>query len=138
MTGTNSGKRQRIIAPGVAEPPPGLWSNCYVVDKLVIMAGMVGRAKDGAILGLGDPYKQSILAFERMQAFMEAAGGKMSDIIKLNCFLTDIRHREHFVKARQQFFQGDFPPCTVIGNVAFADSNFLVEVDAWAILGSGD
>lgn len=138
MTSTKTGRRRRIIAPGVAEPAPGLWSNCFVIDNLVVMSGMVGRAKDGTILALGDPYKQSVLAFERMQAFMEAAGGKMSDIVKLGAFLVDIRHRDEFVKARQQFFRDDFPPCTVIGNVAFADSRFLVEVDAWAILGSGD
>lgn len=138
MTVTTPGKRRRIIAPGVAEPGPGLWSNCFAIDNLLVIAGMVGRTKPGEIVGLGDPYEQTIYAFERMQAFVEAAGGKMSDIIKLNAFLADIRHRDDFVKARQKFFKDDFPPCTVVGNVAFADSRFVVEIEAWAILGSGE
>jgi 2-iminobutanoate/2-iminopropanoate deaminase len=138
MSDRKSGKRRRIIAPGVAEPAPGLWSNCFAIDNLLVIAGMVGRSKDGEIQALGDPYRQSVLAFERMKAFVEAGGGTMSDIIKLNCYLTDIRHRDAFIKARKEFFSDDFPPCVVIGNVTFADSRFLVEVEALAIIGSGD
>jgi enamine deaminase RidA (YjgF/YER057c/UK114 family) len=133
-----SAKRRRIVVPDIPEPPPGFWSNCYAIGNLVVMAGMVGKDKDNKPIGPGDAYQQSMVAFQRMKMFLEAAGGKMSDIIKLNAFLTDIRDRDHFVKARQQFFKGDFPPCTVVGGTLFAAPDFLVEVDAWAIIGSGD
>ena len=76
-------------------------------------------------------------AFTRMKLFVEAAGGKMSDIIKLNVFLNDIRHRIAFVEARKQFFSGDFPPCVVVGGNVFAQPEYLVEIEAMAILGSG-
>jgi len=131
-------KRRRLMVPDVPEPPQGYWSNCYVIGDLVVIAGMVGKDRDNKAIGPGDALKQSIVAFERMKLFMEAAGGKMGDIIKLNAYLTDIRDREHFVKARQQFFSGDFPPCTVVGGTLFAQPEFRVEIDAWAILGSGD
>jgi 2-iminobutanoate/2-iminopropanoate deaminase len=131
-------KRRRIVVPQVKEPPPGMWSNCYVVGNLVVIAGMVGRGEHDEIAGPGDPYLQSVALFRRMRLFVEAAGGKMSDIIKLTAYLTDIRHRQAFIKARQEAFTGDFPPCVVIGGAAFAQPDYLVEVDAWAILGSGD
>lgn len=133
-----TGKRRRIVVPEVPEPPPGYWSNCYVIDKLVVIAGMIARDRDNNIVGPGDPYAQSIALFERMRLFVEAAGGKMNDIIKLTAYLTDIRHRTQFVEARKQFFSGDFPPCVVVGGVAFAHAEYLVEVDAFAIIGSGD
>lgn len=131
------GKRRRVTVPWIKEPEPGLWSNCFVIGNMVVIAGMVGRDADGNIAGPGDPYKQSIALFERMRAFVEAAGGTMADIVKLNAFLADIRHRPAFIEARRQFFSGDFPPCVVVGNVAFAQPEYLVEVEAMAIIGSG-
>lgn len=132
------GKRRRIVVPDIPEPPPGYWSNCYAIGNLVVIAGMVAKGSDGKAMYPGDAYRQSQVAFERMKRFMEAAGGKMSDIIKLGGFVTDIRDREGFVKARQEFFSGDFPPCTIVGGTLFATPGLLVEVDAWAIIGSGD
>lgn len=133
-----SGKRRRILIAAVQEPPQGYWSNCYVIDKLVVIAGMVGRDGTNEVAGRGDPYLQTMAAFERMRLFMEAAGGTMNDVIKLTAYLSDIRHRPAFVEARQKFFKGDFPPCVVIGGVQFAQPEYLVEIDAWALLGSGE
>jgi 2-iminobutanoate/2-iminopropanoate deaminase len=138
MPETVSGKRRRIIVPEVQEPPEGYWSNCFVIGNLVVIAGMVGKDRKNEIVGPGDPYAQSVAAFERMKLFVEAAGGKMSDIIKLNVFLTDIRHRIPFVEARKKFFSGDFPPCVVVGGTVFAQPEYLVEIESMAILGSGD
>lgn len=133
-----SGKRRRITVPQVKEPAPGMWSNCYVIGNFVVIAGMVGKDDNDQLVGPGDPYKQSVALFKRMRYFIEAAGGKMSDIIKLTAYVTDIRHRQAFIKARQEAFTGDFPPCVVVGGTVFAQPEYLVEVDAWAILGSGD
>jgi enamine deaminase RidA (YjgF/YER057c/UK114 family) len=133
-----SGKRRRIVVPEVKEPAAGMWSNCYVVGNLVVIAGMVGKGDDDRLVGPGDPYEQSVALFRRMRLFITAAGGKMSDIVKLTAYMTDIRHRQAFIKARQEAFTGDFPPCVVVGGAAFAQPEYLVEVDAWAILGSGD
>jgi 2-iminobutanoate/2-iminopropanoate deaminase len=132
-----SAKRRRITVPDVQEPPPGYWSNCFVIDKLVVIAGMIARDRDNAIVGPGDPLAQSIAAFERMKLFVEAAGGKMGDIVKLTAYMTDIRHRIPFTEARKKFFSGDFPPCTVVGGVVFAHPEYLVEIEALAVLGSG-
>lgn len=133
-----SGKRRRIVLPQVPEPPAGYWSNCYVIGNLVVIAGMVGRDAKNELVGPGDPFAQTVAAFERMKLFVEAAGGKMNDIIKLNVFLTDIRHRIPFVEARKKFFTGDFPPCVVVGGTVFAAPELLVEIEAMAIVGSGD
>lgn len=133
-----SGKRRRVIVPEVQEPPEGYWSNCLVIGNFVTIAGMVGRDSKNELVGPGDPYAQTVAAFERMKLFVEAAGGKMSDIVKLTAYLTDIRHRLPFVEARKKFFTGDFPTCVVVGGTVFAQPEYLVEIESIAILGSGD
>jgi 2-iminobutanoate/2-iminopropanoate deaminase len=131
-------KRHRVTAPGVAEPGSGLSSNCFVVNDFVIISGLTARDAQGALAAAGDPLRQAEIVFERMRRLMDAAGGTMSDIVKLNCFLTDIRHRDAFVLARRSFFSGDFPPCVVVGGVSFTEPGLLIEIDGWAILGSSD
>lgn len=132
-----SGKRRRIIVPEVKEPPEGYWSNCFVIGNLVVIAGMVGKDSRDELVGPGDAYAQSVAAFERMKLFVEAAGGKISDIVKLTVYLADIRHRIPFVEARKKFFSGDFPPCAIVGGLLFAQPEYLVEIESMAILGSG-
>ena len=131
-----SGKRRRITTPNTPEPPDGMWSGCYQIGSLVVIAGMTGRDKDNQLVAQGDAYAQSVALFKRMKSYIEAAGGTMNDIIKMNCFMLDIRYRPDFVKARKEFFTGDFPPCTVVANTCFANPGPLLEVDAWAIVGS--
>jgi 2-iminobutanoate/2-iminopropanoate deaminase len=129
-------KRRRVVVPGVNEPDDGLSSNCFVVGNFVVISGLTARDAEGKPTALGDPYRQATIIFERMKAFMSGAGGTMSDIIKLNCYLTDIRHRDGFVRARRNFFVDDFPPCVVVGGVVFTSPELLIEIDAWAILNS--
>ena len=138
MDHNSSGKRRRIVAPGVSEPGPGLSSNCFAVGDLIIVTGLTARDSAGKVAPLGNAHGQAMALLQRMKALIEAADGNMSDIIKLNCYLTDIRHRDDFVRARQQFFNNDFPPCVVLGGVVFTAPEILIEVDAWAIRGSGE
>ncbi|MGD9942943.1 MAG: RidA family protein [Burkholderiaceae bacterium] len=133
---TAGAKRRRILTPLSAEPAAGMWSNCYAIGNLVVIAGLTGRDSEGKLVAEGDSYAQSLALFRKMKGFVEAAGGRMNDVIKMNCFVSDIRYREGFVRARKEFFSGDFPPCTVVGNASFANPGPLVEVDAWAIVGS--
>lgn len=130
--------KTRITHPGTWESPePGTWSNCFLVGDHIILAGMVARAKDGGLVGGSDPYLQSVAAFENMKSLVEAAGAMMDDIVKITVYLTDIRHRPAFLKARRNFFTGDFPASVVIGNVTLASPELLVEIDAWGFIGAG-
>lgn len=131
-------KKQRFSAPDtVPEPDAGMWSNCLVVGDQIYLSGQAGRDAAGNIVS-EDPYEQTIHTFKRLKALIEAAGGKMDDIVRLTVYLTDIRHRPAFVEARKKFFTGDFPTAVVIGNVTIAATGLLVEIDAWAFKGSSD
>jgi 2-iminobutanoate/2-iminopropanoate deaminase len=68
---------------------------------------------------------------------MEAAGGRMDDIVKVVIFVTDIKRREEVWKARREVFSGDFPVSTLVEVRALAAPELLVEVEAIAILGAG-
>ena len=69
---------------------------------------------------------------------MEAAGGKMADVIKINIYLTDMRHRPAVLEARRQFYSGDFPCSTLVGVTSLFDLRALVEIEAIGYLGAGE
>jgi 2-iminobutanoate/2-iminopropanoate deaminase len=130
-------KKRRVISPNICEPEPGTWSNCVVVGNQFFLAGMVPWDKNGKLVGGNDPLAQSIATFANMKHQIEAVGAKMSDIVKITVYLTDMRFRPAFVEARRKFFTGDFPAAVVVGNVTLAAPDLLVEIDAWGFIGCG-
>jgi enamine deaminase RidA (YjgF/YER057c/UK114 family) len=126
----------RITTSDVAEAEAGLWSNCLVVDKMVYLAGMTARGKDLSTIEGRDEYEQSKAIFQKYEAFMSAAGGKMSDIVKLTIFVTDITKRQKVWQARREFFTGDFPTCALVEVSNLASPEILVEIQGIAHLGA--
>jgi 2-iminobutanoate/2-iminopropanoate deaminase len=74
--------------------------------------------------------------FTKIKHLMEAAGGHMDDIVKVDIFVTDITRREEVWQARREFFTGHFPVSTLVEVRALAVPELLVEVEAVAILGA--
>jgi len=85
-----------------------------------------------------DPYNQSVSCLEKIKSLVEAAGGKMADIVKITVFLTDMAHRAEFSRARAEFFPGRKPCSTLVGISSLARAGLVVEVEAIAIIGAGE
>mgnify|MGYP001333303812 CR=1 FL=1 len=130
-------KIERVLTEHVTEPEPGLWSNCMRCGDQLFISGFVALSNSGEVLGINDPGEQARVIFRNMQHYLEAAGGKMSDIARVRIYLTDIRHRPAVLEARREFFSGDFPCSTLIGVSTLVDPAYLVEIDADAIIGAG-
>ena len=126
--------KERIISPTVKEPAPGLWSNCLKVSNQVFISGMTARQSDGETV-LGDEYEQSQVIFQKIKDLIEAAGGTMNNIVKMTIFVTNIANNTAVWKARKEFFEGDFPACTLVEVQALAKAEILLEIEATAILG---
>ena len=104
----------RFISPKVKEPVPKLWSNCIVCDGIAYISGLTSRGDDGVTINGLDEYEQSKIIFEKHKALIESAGGKMSDFTKLTIFVTRIQNNEKVWKARAEFFEGNFPACSLV------------------------
>lgn len=128
----------RIRAAEATEPRPGLWSNCLLVNGVAYVSGLTARGPDfNSILG-ADEYEQSRVIFGKIKALVEAAGGKMGDVVKLTIFVTNIKNREGVWKARSEAFSGDFPACTLVEVSSLASKEILVEIEAVAHIGASN
>jgi 2-iminobutanoate/2-iminopropanoate deaminase len=127
---------KRVTSPHVKEPPPGTWSNCRVHGNQVFVAGMTANDGQGGLLGDGSTYSQARETFTKIKHFIEAAGGTMNDIVRVDIYVTDITQREDVWKARREFFSGDFPTSTLVEVRALATPRLCVEVNAIGFLGA--
>lgn len=127
---------KRVSSEHVGEPPPQTWSNCLVVGDQVFIAGMTARGDGFEGVAGGGEYEQARAIFTKIRHLMEAAGGTMDDVVKVNIFVTDIARREEVWRARREFFSGDFPVSTLVEVSALALPEMLVEVEAVGFIGA--
>jgi enamine deaminase RidA (YjgF/YER057c/UK114 family) len=108
-----------------------------VVGEQVFIAGMVATYGD-ELRGGDSMYEQARWTLTKIKHLMEAAGGAMDDIVKVNIFVTDITRREEVWRARREFFSGDYPVSTLVQVVAVGGRpDCLVEIEAVGFLGAG-
>ena len=129
-------QRTRVSSPAVAEPAPGLWSNCIRVGDAVYVSGMTSRANDGVTIQGKDEYAQAKVIFAKIKHLVEAAGGAMGDVVKITIYVTDIGKNAEVWRARKEAFTGDFPASTLVEVSALAKPEILVEIEAVAYIGS--
>ncbi len=63
-----------------------------------------------------------------------AARGSMANIVKVNTYLTDIRHRADYGPIREEFFGKKMPAHTLVAVAALAAPEFLIEIEAIAVI----
>lgn len=130
--------KKRIDSPEVPTPPPQTWSNCLVVGNQVFIAGMTATF-GGELVGGDSMYGQAKATFGKIKHLIEAAGGGMNDIVKVNIFVTDISRREEVWAARREFLSGDFPVSTLVQVDAVGGRrDCLVEIEAVGFIGAGN
>jgi len=128
---------QRITSPDVAEPPPGRWSNALRIGDTLFISGTVSRAPDGVAIQGKNEYEQGKIIFGKIRHLVEAAGGAMSDVVKVTIYVVDIKQNTEVWRARQEFFTGDFPCSTLVEVRSLATPEILVEIEAIACIGAG-
>lgn len=81
-----------------------------------------------------DPAEQTHKVMQNIRQLLEEAGGSMEHLVKLVVYLTDVRHREAVYRTMGQYIKGVHPVCTGLTVVALARPDWLVEIDATAVI----
>lgn len=128
-------KKQRVYSDRVREPADKMWSNCLRVGDLILISGLTARGADGESV-IGDTaYEQAQVVFGKIKHLIEAAGAAMDDIVKMTIFVTNMKDNSEVWKARQEYFTGNFPACSLVEVSALAKPEILLEIEAIAVAG---
>ena len=103
--------------------------------EVIFLRGQVPQDLDTAAnVAVGDAGAQTHKVMQNIRQLVEEAGGRMEHLAKLVVYLTDIRHREAVYRAMGEHIRGVHPVCTGLVVVALARPEWLVEIDATAVI----
>ena len=117
--------------------PTGHFSQATMIEargKLVFISGMTARRADGSIAGIGDIEVQTKQVCENIKAAVEAAGGKMDDIVRVDVYVRNMEHFEQIHKVRREYFKAPAPASTMVEICKMTSPDYLIEINAIAVI----
>jgi 2-iminobutanoate/2-iminopropanoate deaminase len=127
-------KIEAYAARSVYDPPA--YAQATKVEgghTMLFLAGQVAYDARGGAAHAGDFKAQARAALQAMKDQVEAGGGTLRDVVKVNTYLTDIRHRAEYGPIREEFFGKKMPAHTLVAVAALAQPEFLIEIEAVAV-----
>ena len=125
--------KKEVIESNKAPQAIGTYSQAVKVGDTVYLSGQIPLVPGMMELEQGDMRAQIARVFENLKAVATAAGGDLSDVVKLNVFLTDLAHFPLVNEAMSKYFQQPYPARATIG-VAALPKGATVEMDAIMVL----
>ena len=102
---------------------------------MVFLRGQVAQDLDTAKnVGVGDPVAQTHKAMQNIRQLLSECDAEIGHLTKLVVYLTDIRYREAVYRTMGEYIRGVHPVCTGLVVVALARPEWLVEIDATAVI----
>jgi len=128
-----------IINPPTLAPPVGFSHGILVTGgRMLFLAGQTGSNAEGQIIAPDDLVAQYEQTLRNLQTVVEAAGGKMQDITKLNIF---IRDREDYLAqlkplgiVHRSFFGAFYPAMALFEVTGFFQKKTLIEIEGFAVI----
>ena len=123
-----------LSSPKIAKVAGAPYSSGTKVGNLLFTAGMVSLNEKGEIVGRGDIRAQTRQVLDNVKAIVEAGGGKMTDIAKTTVYITDLANFAAMNEVYKTYFASD-PPARATVKADLVNKDFLVEIDAFAVVG---
>src|SRR5690348_8017440 len=117
--------------------PSGVFSHATMIEasgRLVFISGMTARRLDGTVAGIGDIEAQTRQVCENLKAAVEAAGGTLDDICRVDVYVRDIEQFELIHKVRREYFRSPAPASTMVEVTRLAAPEYLIEINAIAAI----
>ena len=107
-----------------------------VAGDTIYLRGQIGQDLDTSEnIGVGDVEAQAEQAMANIKQLLQEAGGTLEQIVKVTVYLVDPRYRETVYRVMGRWLKGVHPVSTGIVVTALARPEWLVEIDATAVLG---
>jgi reactive intermediate/imine deaminase len=120
--------------------PSGHFSQATTIEargKLVFISGMTARRPDGSIAGIGDITVQTRQVCENVKAAVEAAGGSLADVVRVDVYVRNMEHFDAIHAVRREYFKPPLPASTMVEICKMTSPDYLIEINAIAVLPNG-
>lgn len=114
------------------------FSRAVRVGDRIIVAGTAPIGPDGNTVGIGEPRRQARRCLEIITAAIRELGGTAGDVVRTRTFLVQASDWREVGLAHGEFFEDVRPASTMVVCGGLLDPEWLVEIEAEAIVGSAE
>ncbi|UOT02445.1 RidA family protein [Rhodococcus opacus] len=112
-------------------------AQAVVAGGVVYLRGQIGQDLDTReSVGIGDVEAQAEKAMANIAMLLKESGSRLEDVVKVTIYLVDVRYRETVYRVVGRWLKGVHPVSTGIVVDALARPEWLVEIDATAVISS--
>ena len=104
--------------------------------RTVWLAGQTATVDDAGKSLAGDFEGQVRQLFKNLDRTLQKAGGKLSDMVQMTVFITDVRYGDRLTQIRREVFGDNFPGSALITITALAVPDAKIEIQGYAVIGS--
>jgi enamine deaminase RidA (YjgF/YER057c/UK114 family) len=128
-------KRMLVSSGSPFEPKIG-FSRAVRAGNFIAVSG-TAPVLDGKTACLGDAYGQTKRCLEIIEKAIVDAGGSMKQVVRTRIMLTDMNTWQEAARAHGDVFGEIRPACTFVEVSRFIDQDWLVEIEADAVVTDG-
>lgn len=126
-------QRQNITSGTTWEAIAG-YSRAVRLGNSVHVSGTTATDENGDVVGLDDPYAQTVYIIQKIGRALKQAGATLEDVVRTRIYVTDASRWEPVARAHGEFFKDIRPANTLVEVSALIGDGYLVEMEADAVI----
>ncbi|WP_323675945.1 RidA family protein [Halorubellus sp. PRR65] len=126
-------ERRRVSSGTEWEDAVG-YSRAVRVGDRVEVSGTTATDDDGDVVGVGDPYAQTVQVVENVERALAELDASLADVVRTRMYVTDVDDWEAIGRAHAEAFDDVRPATTMVEVSGLVDPEMCVEMEAIAVV----